>query len=259
MISKLKFFIPFFALFLLVGNVGMAQDIIHKKKEKEPIRAKVVEIGTAEIKYKLFDEKEGDLIYVLEKRAIEKIEFANGRTEFYGQEQIDLDEYFEGQKRQGLKVSFLGPLLGYTNFIFEKNIKPGRSWEAKAVAVGLGFDRNYDTDSRGFIGSFSYKLFRKPSFVTPDMRRRHILQGAYFKPEVFIGNVTFKSVFSGDEREGGAVYGTMLNFGKQWVVSDVVLIDLGVGIGYGKGESLRAYVVGDNFAGSSTLNIGFAF
>lgn len=259
---KLSYLVAFVALFLFTANDAFAQDKIYKKNKSEPILAKVLEIGTGEIKYKLYEEQGDDLVYVIEKEFIIKIEFESGRTEYYGKEKMDVEEYFEGQKKRALKISFVGPLIGQTSFIYEQNIRPGRSWEAKAVIVGLGFNRDLDANARGFIGSASYKLYRKPTFVTSDLRRRHILQGAYLKPEIFVGSITRDVNLFGagsDQRESDVIAGFMLNLGKQWVFADVVPLDVSIGIGYGSGESSTAYIVSDGFAFTSGLNIGIAF
>ena len=179
--SKLSFILLPLFLFLFAANDLTAQDVIHLKNKKEPIQAKVIEIGTGEIKYKLWVEKEDGLTYVIEKFAVTRIVFQNGRTEFFGVETLDIEEYFEGQKKRAIKISFLGPLFGSTSITYEQSIKPSRNIEIKAAIVGLGFNGR-SRDARGFIAGIGYKLFKKPSFVTSDLRRRHLLQGGYIKP-----------------------------------------------------------------------------
>lgn len=109
---------------LLFAFHAQSQDVIHKKNGKE-IRASIVELGTGEIKYRLFDQPDGP-VYAEEKENIQKIVFQDGRTEFYGTARMDDAQLFEGQKKSALKISFLGPLIGYTDLIYERNIKPGR-------------------------------------------------------------------------------------------------------------------------------------
>lgn len=245
------------AIVLFAYN-AQTQDVIHKKNGKV-IEAKVVEIGTSEIKYRQFDQPDGP-IYVEEKENLLKIVFQDGRTEFYGTARMDDAALFEGQKKAAIKISFLGPLFGYTNFLYERNIKPGRSWEAKAAIIGLG--KQYDDKAVGFLGSWAYKFYRKPDFHTSDMKRTHILQGGYIKPELFAGYSSFYNTDDGlpdDEKEDHGVVGLLLNIGKQWVFDNDFVLDLAFGIGYGGGESHRSiYVVGDSgFAGNFTLNIGW--
>ncbi|MGH2645913.1 MAG: hypothetical protein ACRDE8_00030, partial [Ginsengibacter sp.] len=58
-----------------------AQDKIYKLRGPV-IKAKVIEIGTDEIKYRLYDSPDGP-IYVVDKSSLNRIEFADGRTEKY--------------------------------------------------------------------------------------------------------------------------------------------------------------------------------
>ena len=241
----------------LLASSAEAQDVIHKKNGKT-IEAKIVELGTTEIKYRQFSEPDGP-IYVEEKENITKIVFQDGRTEFYGTPRMDDAAMFEGQKKSAIKISFLGPLLGYTNILYERNIKPGRSWEVKAGIIGLG--KQYDDKAVGFLGSWAYKFYRKPDFHTAEMKRTHILQGGYLKPEIFAGYSSFYDVddSTNNEKESHGTFGLLLNIGKQWVFDSDLVLDLAFGIGYGGGESRRSiYVVGDSgFAGNFTLNLGW--
>lgn len=56
-----------------------AQDKIYRKNG-QVVEAKVIEVGSTEIKYKLPDDAESP-IYVLEKDRINKIEYQNGKVE----------------------------------------------------------------------------------------------------------------------------------------------------------------------------------
>jgi len=248
-------------LFLLTANNLMAQDMIYAKDKKEAIEAKVIEIGSVEIKYRLWEEAKDGVIYSVEKSAVYRIEFENARTEYFGQETIEQDSNFTGQKKRALKISFIEPMLGSTTISYEQNIKPGRSMEFRGTIVGAGL--NNDIQASGFVGAVSYKFYRKPSFVTSDLKRRHILQGGYFKPEVFVGHTSYeiyRSFTSSEVRESSTTGGFLLNFGKQWVAGDVFVVDLHTGIGFGGGESYYGYtIVGDNIVLSFGLDIGFAF
>jgi hypothetical protein len=245
---------------VLLAYSTQAQDVIHKKNGKT-IEAKVEEIGTSEIKYRLFNQPDGP-IYVEEKENLLKIVFQDGRTEFYGTARMDDAQMFEGQKKAAIKVSFLGPLFGFTNIIYERNIKPGRSWEIKGCIIGLG--KQYDDKAAGFIATGAYKFYKKPDYYTADVRRTHILQGGYIKPEFFLGYTSFYDDNDGDgnldsEKEDHVTAGLVLNVGKQWIFDGDFVLDIAFGLGYGAGESHRSiYVIGDSgFAFSGTLNIGW--
>lgn len=162
----------------------------------------------------------------------------------------DKAEFFEGQKTKVLKVNFAGNFWGTTKITYEQILKPGRSLELKGTLIDMG--------SQGGFGSVGYKFYKKPTFVAPGMQRRNILEGAYLKPEVFVGmahKVTLHD--TADEAEMSA--GVVLNIGNQWVVAENVVVDAYFGVGAGTGDSLRGYLVKEGLVITSGLNFGFAF
>jgi len=165
-------------------------------------------------------------------------------------EYTDKEEYFEGQSKRALKVNFVGNFIELTKVTYEHIVKPGRSLEVKGTLIDMGSD--------GGFGSIGYKFYKKPSFIAPGMQRRHILEGTYFKPEIFIGKSQRLLLFdSAEESEMSA--GIILNIGKQWVLGKHFVIDTYFGVGAGGGNSFRGYFVGDGLALTSGLNFGFAF
>jgi hypothetical protein len=252
-----RFFFVFVCLILAAATAN-AQDVLYKRNG-QTVDVKVIELGISEVKYRNFNEPDGP-VYVVEKESIQKIVFKDGHTEFYGEARMDATEAFAGQKKSALKISFLGPLSGSTTVVYERSIRPGRNWESKAVLVGLG--RQLDDNPVGFIASGAYKFYSKPTYYTADMKRSHLLQGAYIKPEVFLGYTTFDEYgFDpyNEERVSSMTGGLLLNLGKQWIFGGDFVLDLAFGFGYGAGRSNRSiYVVEDTgFAFSGTLNIGW--
>ncbi|MFK7772412.1 MAG: hypothetical protein AB8F94_09740 [Saprospiraceae bacterium] len=255
-LSKMNFSVNVMlaVVFFFFANDVIAQDKIYKKNQKTPIEAQVIEIGTSEIKYKLYENRADDLIYVLEKNAIEKIEFEEGNVETFGVNQIDMVEHYQGQKRRALKVGLISPLIGTTKISYEQTIRPGRSFEVKGTFIGIGFN---GSSSSGMYGSVGYKMYKKPNFITSDMKRSHLMQGLYVKPEVFFGSYTGGTWDRDDQKLGGA--GALLNVGMQWVLAEVFVFDVAIGGGYGTGESYQGYLIHDNFVTAGSINIGFLF
>jgi hypothetical protein len=72
------------AMVLFTGTVKLnAQDVIIRTDGSE-IRAKVTEVGAADIKYKIFDEQDGP-VYVVQKSKLSKIKYASGRVEVFNE------------------------------------------------------------------------------------------------------------------------------------------------------------------------------
>lgn len=238
-ILPIQFKLLFFSLALSCFS-GFAQDKIIKKGG-ETLEVKILEIGPNEIKYKIFSEPEGP-IFIMDKDRILEVVFENGRIEKYVSPLKDA-EFYVDQKKRAVKMNFLSPLMGYTQLAYEQNLKPGRSYEISLGIIGLGRNQELEywdetahkEDQSGFFGSFGYKFIRVPDFTTNNQKYGHILQGLYVKPEVMVGyfsnngyNYDNNTILKRKTTFGAA----LVNLGKQWVFSDVFLIDLYGGIGY---------------------------
>jgi len=162
----------------------------------------------------------------------------------------DKAEFFEGQKTKAIKANFAGNFWGTTKVSYEQILKPGKSMEMKLTLIDFG--------SQGAMGSVGYKFYKKPTFVAPGMQRRNILEGTYFKPEIFLGMTNKETLFDTAD-EATATAGVVLNIGKQWVVADAIVIDTYIGLGAGAGDSLRGYMVNGGLALTSGISFGFTF
>jgi hypothetical protein len=249
-------------LLLLLAISAISQDRIIKKNS-EIINCKVSEIGADEVKY--YYAENPKLVFGIDKALLERIEFATGEVIEIEANTFSNPEYYVNQSKHALKVNFLSPIFGTTEFAYEKNIKPGRSWEASVGIIGLGGDLA-DVDPRGISGKFSYKMIRNPDYYLNRMHYSHILKGAYFAPEIAIKymsfddweyqyNIDHESIVT---RENNLAVAFMLKVGKQWIFNDVFLIDIYAGIGYGiGGENNDGLPYGGFIVGPSEVPIAF--
>lgn len=214
------------------------QDQLHKKNN-EVIDCKVKEIGMDEIKYALPDYP-ADLLFSIDKANVDKIVFENGQEMFFQEELSNPDNYLDN-KKNAIKVDFLSPLTGNTTLYYERNIKPGKGFEAGLGIIGLGIDPN-DRNPFGFFTKFGMKFIKSPDFYLRGMRYAHILKGAYIKPEITIGYYRADYEYwyedglwgSYEIRQENVVNGAiLLNAGKQWVFDNSYLVDFYFGVGYG--------------------------
>lgn len=223
-----------------------AQDKIYKHRGPV-INAKVIEIGTDEIKYKLTESPDGP-VYVVDKSSLDRIEFADGRVEKYKLSFKDPANY-EGQLTKAIKINFLAPLLGYSQFSFEKSVSPLKSYELGVGVIGAGKNTQMDNFyyngqntyyRRNAFGGFfdaGYKFNKLPNFFSKGTRMTHILQGTYVKPTATLGFYTdnalnYKTGNPVLEKRNNLFGAIILNFGRQWVFGDKFLIDLYYGLGY---------------------------
>jgi hypothetical protein len=228
------------------------------------VKAKVLEIGTEEVKYRLPDTTE-TLIYVLEKDRISKIEFENGRVEKFTVNLKDPEQYAD-QRRHGLKINFIGPLLGYTQVTYEKSQGVGKGYEVGLSIIGAGknqrleyYDNSIQTTRRnqfGLAGSFGYKFSKLPDFLFGKTRFTHLMQGSYARPVVYLGNYSENVLMFKDngqtviDRRNITFGALQIELGKQWVFGDRMLLDTYWGFGYGFDDKKKIsdYFYDDNTA-----------
>jgi hypothetical protein len=236
---------------LLTGIITNAQDKIFRKNG-QVVKAKIIEVGTSEIKYKLTDTGESP-IYVLEKERISKVQYENGKIEKFTVNLKDPEQYI-GQLRKAIKIDFLGPLLGYTQITYEKSTSVGKSYELSLGIIGAGKSQTLDygynsvsgyevkVEKKKQFGAFlagGYKFSKLPDFLFGRTRFMHVMQGAYAKPVVYLGNYSENVVaYKGNneyftERKNITFGALQLELGKQWVFGDKFLVDAYWGLGYG--------------------------
>lgn len=228
------------SLLLLLSINAISQDKLIKKNS-EIINCKVTEIAADEVKYYYADNPK--LIFGIDKALVEKIEFSTGEVIEIENNTFRNPEYYANQSKQALKINFLSPLMGSTEIIYERSIKPSKSWETALGIIGLGNDIQ-DINPRGIYGKFAYKFMRDPDFYMNRMHYSHILKGAYFAPEIAVRYMSFDNHYyyyydnnSSEEREDLFTLALMLKFGKQWVFDDAFLLDIYAGVGYGFGTN----------------------
>jgi hypothetical protein len=232
---------------LVVCSISLhAQDKIYRKNG-QVIKAKVLEIGTEDVKYKLKDTTE-TLVYVLEKDRITKIVFENGRVESFVANLKDPEQY-QDERKHGIKIDFLGPLLGYTQVTYEKSLGVGKSYEVTLGIIGAGknqiLDYYYNSltsvkkNQFGISAAYGYKFSKLPDFLFGRTRFTHLMQGSYAKPIVYLGNysenrIVYKANNQQVIEKQNITFGALqVELGKQWVFGDMMLLDTYWGLGYG--------------------------
>jgi hypothetical protein len=268
--QKMKNILTFLSLLLTISAISQDRII---KKNSEIINCKVSEVGADEVKY--YYAENPKLVFGIDKALVERIEFATGEVVKVEANSFKNTEYYANQNKHALKINFLSPLFGSTEFAYEQVIRPGRSWETSLGIIGLGNDV-YDMSPRGLFGKFTYKFTRNPDFYMNRMHYSHILKGGYFAPEIALRYMSYEndyySPYSGrtmneEDRESQGTLALMLKLGKQWVFDDAFLLDIYFGVGYGFGtddsETIPyGFIVGSDevpIAFTSGIKIGWVF
>jgi hypothetical protein len=232
--------------------ISRSQDKIYRQNGKM-IEAKIIEVGSSEIKYREFASPDGP-IYVLETDRIKKIVYENGKEEKFV-ENIKDPERYTGQRTKAIKVNFLSPLYGYTEIGFEKSTGVGKGYELSLGIIGAGkagiidyyytgsgTGNFYDVkkDPFGVFVSAGYKFGKLPDFLLfGKSKYTHLMQGTYIKPVIYVGNYSEnRIVYKGNNQyevgKQNVTFGALqVEFGRQWVFGERFLLDTYWGLGYG--------------------------
>jgi hypothetical protein len=257
-------------LFLVLASATVqAQDKIFRKNGKV-VEAKVIEIGTSEIKYRIYGQDDGP-IYVLEKDRITRIQFENGTVEKITPDFTDPEAYAD-QKNKVLKVDFLGPLLGYSQIGFEKSTGVGKSYEITLGIIGAGKNQRYNfnwymndvvLEKRSQLGlaiGVGYKFNKWPNYLFGKARMTHLMQGAYIKPNFYIGHYAEDRIADKGnnqyvvERQKITFGALQIEMGKQWVFAEQFALDFYGGLGYGADNKKTDGPFGDSYSAYNYIN-----
>jgi len=271
-ITEMKKSIILFLCFWGISQSSYSQDKIYRKNGKV-VEAKIVEISSEEIKYKEWNKPEGP-VYVLETDRISKVVYADGRTEKFMLNIKDPERY-SGQLGKAIKVDFLGPLIGYSQFSYEQSTGVGKGYELSLGIIGLGktsrldFYNNQFRDVKrnqfGIFAAAGYKFGKLPDFLLFGKSRfTHLMQGTYVKPLIYLGNysenrIAWKSNNNYVVEKQNVTFGALqIELGKQWVFSDKFLLDIYQGLGYGFDNKKDSYEYNgyseDNIAAFNYVN-----
>ncbi len=232
-----------------------AQDLI-VKKNNETIKAKILEIGSTEIKYKLFDAPDGPII-VINKREIKtlKIHEENGKGDKVmniSEDPMSVGNGIILDKTSSIKFDFFSPLNHHLGFDYEWMIKPGFNWEAGVGIVGPGTgllsntSSSYNTHPKGFFIRTGPKfLLGNSSDIEIDgARYAHPLKGRYFKVEAILYSLSktyqIDDYFYNTTNINTPIdvqrsyLGTALNliYGRQYIFGNSITVGWYVGLGY---------------------------
>jgi hypothetical protein len=261
--KALKVLLLLAAVFALLKN-ARSQDLIYKK-DKNIIVAKILELGADEIKYRLFNGTDS-LVYGIAKMDVIKVKMESGKI-LYLQTDMENASLYGGDKKNLIKTDFLAPVFGQLTLAFERSIKPGSSMQFDLVIPGIGSNVYHpNVTISGALLRFGYKFISTPDFAVRGMRYSHLLKGGYIEPQIIYGayaetfhytNYYYGSTGTSSRTQQTSTGAVMLNFGKQWIMSNVFAVDLFWGLGYGLSSKTSRYSNG--YSDVSTFYTNYAY
>jgi len=238
----------FALLFVFVAGYASAQDKIYKTND-DVIECKVIEVNEENIIYKQND-KENAASITISRIDVVKVVFGDGSVMQIKPEETN-EELYLNNRKHAVKFDFLSPLFGHTAIGYERSIQPGMSHEGLLGFIGLGLDNDANTGSSnrfGLYAKYGVKfLSPRTSIFSNNKRFKHLLDGSYIKPEIYVGafqaDVSYSQIQNPNQFPPVVDYGTtkasytygglQLVAGVQKVYSDRFLFEYYFGIGYG--------------------------
>jgi len=246
-------FFLFATVFFCTGSL-QAQDII-TKKDGERLKVIIKEISDSEIRYTDYRDPDG-VIFVMDRALVREIKFSYGKR--IKEEAPNQDEaYYVDDKVNNIKMNFTAIGAGFTILSYERALNPISSVEGSIKIPGWGVQRDGERSS-GFGVNIGYRLKFGSLFKKEGYRPKHLLHGYYFRP-----NIGY--LYSKTENEDAIIFSSAgnadvtrsffhggLDFGYQWILNNILSIDLYAGIHYYGGgidrvESNGQVVESDNF------------
>ena len=208
-------------------------DKIYPRNTKSFIKAKIIEVGMDDIKYKDINNLNGPQ-FSMEKDDIEKIVYANGKVEKFEQSMaahISIQE----MHKNNIQFALLSARANHLHFSFERGVKQGQSWTVHATIIGVGMRDNLSKVSKGFMVGGSYKFCFVPDVVYRGIRSRHIMQGSFFRPSIYFGGFSEKTLISQNisVKKNTTTGAIMAELGRQWIMSNRASFEYYFGFGYG--------------------------
>jgi hypothetical protein len=228
-----------------------AQDII-VKKNNDQLRVKIIEIGTREIKFKLYDAPDGPIIS-MSKSDVKTIKI-EGKSDVVlnmDDSPMSISNSAILDKTSAFKFNFFSPLSRHLAFSYEWMQKPGLNWEAGIGIIGPGVsiaDLINDSKPKGAFlrGGAKFLIGNAGDIEIEGARYAHPLKGRYIKIEGILN--TFSKTFNVDTSNywGGGTTSNYLRvkntyqsfclniqYGRQYIVGNTLTIGYYLGVGYG--------------------------
>jgi len=219
--------ILFLFIFFLLCKVATAQDII-VRTNNDSMRVKVLEVGTDKIKFRRYGVKTGPPLEIY-KNFVKEIIFENGTrvTILYDLRAVSPDLTIK-EKKHGLKVDFIAPVLNHITIGYEQMLKPGMNAEIKVAYIGPRISTAI-SPSVGYFIKGGVKFVWLTEEISKGLRHFPPLQGSYFKPELIYSRYT-------TDGENGKInfsnYGFNILFGRQYIIDNFLTLDYCGGVGF---------------------------
>lgn len=222
------------SIFILSYTTSFAQDVI-TKKDGTTLEVIIKEVQDNTIKYVDFKDPDG-VVFTIDKAFVSNVDFKHGKKlEVKSTEGDPL--YFAEDKINNILFNFSAFGSNTLGLAYERATKPGQSVLGEIKIYGVGINSN-EIGRSGFGADIAYRLKTKALFRGANYRPKHILHGAYFSPVVGFsaGNTSYSDRFGQSNNSVDlykhAIFHFGIQYGKQWILNNLLSIDASVGFHY---------------------------
>ena len=150
---------------------------------------------------------------------------------------------------RAVKIDICAPLLNHITVAYEHKLRLGMNFEVKGGYIGWRVNKTLDK-TEGFIGKVSLRFLKNTNTIRKGLKYIHPMKGSYVKPEIAFSRYT--SIEEGHKINFSNIYAS-INFGRQYILGNVICIDFfgGAGVGYqlnSRGANSSNQAKGDDFS-----------
>ena len=249
-------------LFFIVGEKLLAQSDTLVTKNHEKIPSKILEISEAEIKYKKASYMDGPT-YTVDRDKLSMIIYATGEKEILKEDELSVNQTAEIiDRRRAVKIEPFAPAMDKFVLGYEQVLKVGTNLEVKAGLINSGMSQNHMYGNTNLTtGAFfkgGVKFLLGQDYYMKGMKYAHPLKGRYIRIDAIVSafqifDVPFSYQTTATYTGSGGyptynyvnaktnvkitAYAIMLNYGRQFILGNIMTLDYYVGMGYGGSSS----------------------
>jgi hypothetical protein len=248
-----KFLVLSLFFVFIAGGKLFAQGDTLITKNREKIPCKIMEISETEIKYKKASYMDGPS-YTMDKNKLSYIIYANGEKELVKEDELSINKTAEIiDRRRAIKIEPFAPTMNKFVVGYEQVLKVDMNLEIKAGLInshlaqnGSMFSNYGNSFTSGGFFKGGVKFLLGQDYYIKGMKYAHPLKGRYIRIDAILSSFKTQSVpFNATIPNGSyygyvigktdintTAYGLMLNYGRQFILGNIMTLDYYIGLGY---------------------------
>jgi hypothetical protein len=241
---------------LIIDNKVESEDQI-VKMDGTILKVKVIDLGTGDIRYKLFGKPDSPTLS-LRKKDVRTVKIDGQIVYEYKEDPYTTSNNSILNKTNDIKFQFFSPLFDHLQLSYEWMNKPGFNWEAGGGIIGIGVGNPNTSgiynvtrhEAHGFFarGGPKFLLGNSSDLEVEGERMAHPLKGRYFMIDVILQSMTraYSTTITTYNPSNGTStskdynwenrytsFALNLVYGKQNIYANTVTVSYYVGFGYG--------------------------